>query len=153
MGPLRKIAAAMAAAGLVVAIAATGSAQAGDVPATITPVGTWHLTAMKIQGQPTQTCPFQSQSPFWYCEDDNGIEIKSNGKYKADLPIIGDVKGPWFWNHTNVIVFEVADDASGGDARAYGIKLKADKMRIITSQVMPDGSQIRADMIFERVVL
>lgn len=153
MGPLRKIAATVAAAGLVVALAVTGSAQAGDVPASITPVGAWHLTAMKIEGQPTQMCPFQSQNQFWYCDDDNGIVIKENGKYKSDLPILGELKGPWFWNHSNVIVFEVADDATGGDARAYGIKLKANKMRIIHSLLLPDGSQARVDMIFERVVL
>lgn len=149
---LRRTVLGAAAGGLLIALAASGSAQAGDVPADITPVGHWHLSAIQIKGSAPQACPVAPTfSPFWYCDDDNYLELKANGKFKADLPTMSTTKGTWFWNHDNVVVFNDADDYEGADAQAYGLKLKAAKMRVSKWQPLPDGSHILVYLIFERV--
>ncbi len=139
------------AAGLLVLALPLASAQAA--PKTVNPVGTWKLTGLQIADAPVVPCPtpVEAFSERWYCEANTTLNLKANGKYTDNIPIIQTNKGTWFSNNTNVIVFDDAGD-TGSDARAYGMTIKGKTMKVSLKSAGrgPNEAVIELHMIFTK---
>jgi hypothetical protein len=121
------------AATLLIASLPLASAQAA--PKTVDPTGNWKLTGLQIGNAPIVPCPTPTTafSERWYCTADTMLNLKKNGKYTDNIPIIttnkGANKGTWFSNAKDVIVFDDAGN-KGLDARAYGMSVKGKTMKV-----------------------
>lgn len=140
------------AAGLMVLALPVASAQASNHK-TVDPAGDWKLTGLQIGNAPVVSCPTPASafSERWFCEADTMLNLKANGKYTDNIPIIQTNKGTWFSNNKNVIVFDDAGD-TGSDARAYGMSIKGKTMKISLKSAGrgPDEATIELHMIFTK---
>ena len=142
---------AASAAGLMVLALPLASAQAA--PKTVDPVGTWKLTGLQIGNAPVVACPtpVSEFSERWFCEENTTLNLKANGKYSDNIPIIQTNKGTWFSNNKNIIVFDDAGD-TGSDARAYGMSIKGKTMKVSLKSAGrgPAEATIELHMIFTK---
>ena len=148
---LTRVAAATAAAALAVTVP-MAAAQA-DNHKSVNPAGNWKLTGLQIGNAPVVPCPtpVSAFSERWFCEADTMLNLKANGKYTDNIPIIQTNKGTWFSNNKNVIVFDDAGD-TGSDARAYGMSIKGKTMKVSLKSAGrgPDEATIELHMIFTK---
>jgi hypothetical protein len=139
------------AAGLMVLALPLASAQAA--PKTVNPVGNWKLTGLQIGDAPVVPCPtpVTAYSERWYCDADTTLNLRANGNYADNIPIITTNKGTWFSNNTNVIVFDDAGD-TGSDARAYGMSIKGKTMKVSLKSAGrgPNEAVMELHMIFTK---
>jgi hypothetical protein len=142
---------AVVAAGIMVAALPVSSAQAA--PKKVDPAGNWKLTGLQIGDQAVVPCPTPTSafSERWYCTADTMLNLKANGTYTDNIPIIQTNKGTWFSNNKNVIVFDDAGD-TGSDARAYGMSIKGKTMKVSLKSAGrgPDEATIELHMIFTK---
>ena len=141
---------AIVAVGIVLAALPVASAQAA--PKKVDPVGNWKLTGLQIADQAVVPCPTPATafSERWYCTADTMLNLKSNGTYTDNIPVIQTNKGTWFTNSKNTIVFDDAGD-TGSDARAYGMSIKGKTLKISHKSTLgPNQDVMEVHMIFTK---